>query len=78
MSEDTRRRLDEALVLRGLAPSRARARDAIKRGTVSVDGSAEAKPARMVGAAQTITHRRSRGAIRVALGVEADRRARCV
>jgi 23S rRNA (cytidine1920-2'-O)/16S rRNA (cytidine1409-2'-O)-methyltransferase len=55
MSEDTRCRLDEALVLRGLAPSRARARDMVRRGTVSVDGSAEAKPARMVGAAQTIS-----------------------
>ena len=55
MSEDTRRRLDEALVLRGLAPSRAKARDAIKRGVVSVDGSAEAKPAQMVGAGQSIT-----------------------
>ena len=55
MSEDTRRRLDEALVLRGLSPSRARARDAIKRGAVSVDGNAEAKPARMVGATQAIT-----------------------
>ena len=55
MSEDTRRRLDEALVLRGLAPSRARARDAIKRGAVSVDSSVEAKPARMVSKAQTIT-----------------------
>lgn len=54
MSEDTRRRLDEALVLRGLAPSRARARDAIKRGAVSVDGNAEGKPARMVGATQAI------------------------
>jgi 23S rRNA (cytidine1920-2'-O)/16S rRNA (cytidine1409-2'-O)-methyltransferase len=54
MSEE-KHRLDEALVLRGLAPSRARARDAIKRGAVSVDGSGEAKPARMVGAAQSIT-----------------------
>jgi 23S rRNA (cytidine1920-2'-O)/16S rRNA (cytidine1409-2'-O)-methyltransferase len=54
MSED-KRRLDETLVIRGLAASRARARDAIRRGAVSVDGNAEAKPARMVGAAQAIT-----------------------
>jgi len=53
MSGD-RLRLDEALVLRGLAPSRARARDMVKRGTVSVDGRPEAKPARMVEANQAI------------------------
>ncbi len=38
-----RERLDEALVRRGLAPSRARARDAILRGCVSVDGRAADK-----------------------------------
>ena len=53
MSGD-RHRLDEALVLRGLAPSRARARDMVKRGTVSVDGKAEAKPARMIEGRQDI------------------------
>lgn len=37
-------RLDEVLVRRGLAPSRARARDAILRGRVSVDGRPAAKP----------------------------------
>ncbi len=36
-------RLDEALVQRGLAPSRARARDAILRGRVHVDGRAVEK-----------------------------------
>jgi 23S rRNA (cytidine1920-2'-O)/16S rRNA (cytidine1409-2'-O)-methyltransferase len=53
MSGD-RLRLDEALVLRGLAQSRARARDMVKRGTVSVDGRSEAKPARMIEAGQAI------------------------
>ena len=37
-------RLDLALVARGLAPTRARARDAIRRGTVSVDGTVSARP----------------------------------
>jgi 23S rRNA (cytidine1920-2'-O)/16S rRNA (cytidine1409-2'-O)-methyltransferase len=38
-------RLDEALVARGLFASRSRARDAVRRGTVSVDGRAETRPA---------------------------------
>lgn len=42
-------RLDLALVERGLAPSRARARDAIRRGTVRVDGRAVDRPAASVG-----------------------------
>jgi len=48
MSSDTpnRLRLDELLVARGLFASRSRARDAILRGTVSVDGRAETKPGR--------------------------------
>ena len=41
----TRHRLDELLVQRGLYSSRSRARDAIARGTVSVDGVVAAKPA---------------------------------
>ncbi|WP_439328912.1 TlyA family RNA methyltransferase [Devosia geojensis] len=41
-------RLDLALEARGLMPSRARARDAIKRGTVSVNGVIAAKPHQMV------------------------------
>lgn len=49
-----KRRLDETLVLRGLAPSRARARDMVKRGTVSIDGKPEIKPARMVEAEQAV------------------------
>jgi 23S rRNA (cytidine1920-2'-O)/16S rRNA (cytidine1409-2'-O)-methyltransferase len=41
----TRHRLDELLVQRGLYSSRSRARDAIVRGTVTVDGVVAGKPA---------------------------------
>ncbi|WP_119271549.1 TlyA family RNA methyltransferase [Taklimakanibacter deserti] len=44
----TRTRLDEALVARGLYQTRSRARDAIKRGTVTVDGLIVTKPAQPV------------------------------
>jgi 23S rRNA (cytidine1920-2'-O)/16S rRNA (cytidine1409-2'-O)-methyltransferase len=47
-------RLDIALVERGLAPTRARARDAILRGHVTVDGTLAAKPALTVDADATI------------------------
>lgn len=53
MSE--RQRLDQALEARGLLPSRARARDAILRGTVSVNGEPAKKPNQMVGADDVIT-----------------------
>jgi len=43
-----RQRLDLALVARGLAPTRARARDLVMRGEVSVDGEVAAKPAMLV------------------------------
>lgn len=46
---DASLRLDQALVARGLAPTRARARDAILRGHVTVDGQPAAKPALAVG-----------------------------
>jgi 23S rRNA (cytidine1920-2'-O)/16S rRNA (cytidine1409-2'-O)-methyltransferase len=45
----SRIRLDLALEQRGLMPSRARARDAILRGTVSVNGVPAKKPNQMVG-----------------------------
>jgi len=48
MRDGEKMRLDEALVARGLAQSRARARDAILRGTVTVGGAAETKPGRLV------------------------------
>jgi 23S rRNA (cytidine1920-2'-O)/16S rRNA (cytidine1409-2'-O)-methyltransferase len=41
----SRTRLDEALVARGLYPTRSRARDAVRRGTISVDGAIVTKPA---------------------------------
>jgi len=44
----TRQRLDEALVARGLFASRSRARDAVERGTVTVDGAAARKPGQPV------------------------------
>lgn len=47
MSE--RIRLDQALEARGLLPSRARARDAILRGTVTVNGTVASKPNQQVG-----------------------------
>jgi 23S rRNA (cytidine1920-2'-O)/16S rRNA (cytidine1409-2'-O)-methyltransferase len=46
--------LDQELEARGLLPSRARARDAILRGTVTVNGVVAAKPNQQVGAADTI------------------------
>jgi len=51
----TRQRLDEALVTRGLCASRSRARDAVLRGTVQVDGEQAAKPSQIVGANNVLT-----------------------
>lgn len=51
----TRQRLDEALVVRGLCPTRSRARDAVLRGTVKVDGLPATKPSQMVGASAVLT-----------------------
>lgn len=47
-------RLDQALVARGLAESRARAQALIAAGVVMVDGAPETKPARKVGPATTL------------------------
>lgn len=52
MSE--RIRLDQALEVRGLLPSRARARDAILRGTVTVNGIVAQKPNQQVGPADQL------------------------
>lgn len=52
---DSRRRLDELLVGRGLFASRSRARDAIARGAVSVAGLVEKKPGRPVDADAQVT-----------------------
>jgi 23S rRNA (cytidine1920-2'-O)/16S rRNA (cytidine1409-2'-O)-methyltransferase len=54
MSDVARMRLDEALVARGLSPSRSRARDMVRRGTVQVDGKIELRPARSVGDGQDV------------------------
>ncbi|MGY4748516.1 TlyA family RNA methyltransferase [Pannonibacter sp. Q-1] len=51
----SRQRLDQCLADLGLAPSRARARDAILRGTVSVDGVVITKPGQLVSSTQKIT-----------------------
>ncbi len=45
----TKLRLDEALVARGFLPSRSRARDAVLRKTVSVNGKVSEKPSQSVG-----------------------------
>lgn len=50
----SRIRLDVALEQRGLAPSRARARDAILRGTVRVNGHPASKPNQQVSQSDTI------------------------
>lgn len=47
---DPRSRLDQAMVERGLVETRARARDAIKRGHVSLDGRPAVKPGQPVSA----------------------------
>ena len=68
---ETRQRLDQALVLRGLVVSRARARDLILRGEVKVDGIVTLKPGYKVGAASALAVRPgagdyvSRGAIKL-------------
>jgi len=43
-----RRRLDDLLVSRGLFASRSRARDAVERGTVRINGTVAAKPGQMM------------------------------
>ena len=50
-----RQRLDESLVARGFYSSRSRARDAILRGTVQVDGALAVKPAQLVAQDAAIT-----------------------
>ena len=51
----SKQRLDQHLVDTGVFPSRARARDAILRGTVSVDGTLCTKPAQKTSAGASIT-----------------------
>jgi len=71
-----RQRLDMALVSRGLAPSRARARDAILRGCVVVDGQVAPAPSTLVKPEAEIVvddpagSYVSRGAIKLVAGLE--------
>jgi 23S rRNA (cytidine1920-2'-O)/16S rRNA (cytidine1409-2'-O)-methyltransferase len=75
MSE--RVRLDLALEQRGLVQSRARARDAILRGTVRVNGAPANKPSQMVGAADHValddpaSRYVSRAALKLIAGLDA-------
>ena len=72
-----RMRLDLALEARGLLPSRARARDAIKRGTVTVNGVAASKAHQLVAAGDAIALDDpaagyvSRAALKLAAGLDA-------
>jgi 23S rRNA (cytidine1920-2'-O)/16S rRNA (cytidine1409-2'-O)-methyltransferase len=71
-----RQRLDELLVARGFYPSRSRARDAVLRGTIRIEGSPASKPAQMVAADAVITiadearHYVSRAALKLKHGLE--------
>ncbi|SDO39774.1 23S rRNA (cytidine1920-2'-O)/16S rRNA (cytidine1409-2'-O)-methyltransferase [Filomicrobium insigne] len=72
-----RQRLDQELVARGLARTRAQARDLILRGEVFVAGQAAAKPSQPVAADTEITitgdsaHYVSRGALKLIAGLDA-------
>ncbi|HWA19279.1 MAG TPA: TlyA family RNA methyltransferase [Devosia sp.] len=72
-----RQRLDLAIEARGLLPSRARARDAVLRGTVSVNGVRASKPHQMVGTDDTIvlddpaSRYVSRAALKLIAGLDA-------
>lgn len=73
----SRIRLDLMLERRGLMPSRARARDAILRGTVSVNGETARKPNQMVGESDCLELNDpasgyvSRAALKLLAGLEA-------
>ncbi|WIJ24537.1 TlyA family RNA methyltransferase [Devosia sp. RR2S18] len=70
-------RLDLALEQRGLVPSRARARDAIQRGTVTINGAPAIKPNQMVGHADKVAlsdpaaNYVSRAALKLIAGLDA-------
>lgn len=71
-------RLDIALEQRGLAPSRARARDAILRGAVTVNGVGASKPGQLVGEGDVLVLDDpaagyvSRAALKLIAGLEAS------
>lgn len=70
------RRLDLALVDRGLVPTRARARDAIRRGRVTIDGATSTKPAASVPSSSVLAINDpasayvSRGALKLIAGLD--------
>lgn len=72
-------RLDQAIEARGLLPSRARARDAVLRGTVTVNGVTAAKPHQMVGRDDVIAlddpaaNYVSRAALKLIAGLDAGK-----
>lgn len=74
-----RQRLDLTLEARGLMPSRARARDAIQRGTVTVNGEVVQKASLLVGAADEVAvadpaaRYVSRAALKLIAGLDAGR-----
>jgi 23S rRNA (cytidine1920-2'-O)/16S rRNA (cytidine1409-2'-O)-methyltransferase len=74
---ERRERLDQVLVTRGLVTSRARARDVILRGLVSVEGVIATKPGQVVAAsarlqvAEAATRWVSRGAEKLIAGLDA-------
>lgn len=64
------------LTMRGLAPTRSRARDLILRGLVLVDGAVQTKPGALVGEAANLSvdgeaHYVSRGALKLAAALDA-------
>jgi 23S rRNA (cytidine1920-2'-O)/16S rRNA (cytidine1409-2'-O)-methyltransferase len=75
-SKEGKRRIDLALVERGLAPSRARARDAVLRGHVKVDGARVDRPSLTVGPGSSIAVDDpagayvSRSAVKLAAGLD--------
>jgi 23S rRNA (cytidine1920-2'-O)/16S rRNA (cytidine1409-2'-O)-methyltransferase len=77
MGSPGRLRLDEALVARGLAPSRSRARDMVLRGTVTVEGAVEYRPGRRIDGKQEVaaddpaTGYVSRAALKLISGLDA-------
>ncbi|MGC4027003.1 MAG: TlyA family RNA methyltransferase [Mesorhizobium sp.] len=76
-ASENRLRLDELLVQRGLFASRSRAADAIKRGTVTVEGEPARKPGQGVASGAQIAvsdpalHYVSRAALKLVAGLDA-------
>jgi 23S rRNA (cytidine1920-2'-O)/16S rRNA (cytidine1409-2'-O)-methyltransferase len=76
MHATRRLRLDELLVARGLFVSRSRARDAVERGTVFVDGAVALKPGQNVAETASVTvddparHYVSRAALKLLGGLD--------